>query len=481
MNYFVIAVYVVGFVVSSTAPAEQPSVAPSSLVFTNVTVIDATGAPAQPDMTVIIENDRIQAVGETDATPIAQGPSVKIIDASGKFLIPGLWDMHTHLAYPKALPGGRDSFLPMLIALGITGVRDMGGDLDLLVQWREEISAGKLIGPRIIASGPMLDGPNPPFPESIGIPDPTEARRVVQELKQQGADFIKVQSLIPREAYFAVLEEARRQDMAVAGHVPNKVTAAEVAEGGQRSIEHSFGLLRGSSTEEAALTNELTVVDLYLSAKKAVLQRVLNSYSPQKAKTLFARIASSGTWYCPTFVWIRGAWHLDENSFPKDPRLQYIPPETFRTWGEMKERRMKDRSDEDIAMGKEFFRRQFELTQSLHEAGVRFLAGTDTPVPYTFPGYSLHEELVLLVEAGLTPLEALQAATRNPAEYFEQLDQLGTVEAGKLADLVLLDANPIADIRNTQKISAVVVAGKLYSHDALQALLAGAATAAQQE
>ncbi len=147
----------------------------------------------------------------------------------------------------------------------------------------------------------------------------------------------------------------------------------------------------------------------------------------------------------------------------------------------MKDNLLKERSGDDIATGKKFFRRQFELTKRLHQAGVRSLAGTDTPSPSIFPGSSLHEELVLLVEAGLTPLEALQTATRNPAEYFDQLDMLGTIQEGKLADLVLLEANPLADISNTQKISAVMVGGKLFSHEVLQALLASAATAAQQE
>ena len=299
--------------------------------------------------------------------------------------------------------------------------------------------------------------------------------------KQQGADYIKVQSLIPRDAYFAVIAEAQQLGLPVAGHVPDKITAAEVAEAGQRSIEHPFGLLRGSSTDEAALTQDLSLFDLYVSAKTVGPQRVLNSYSAEKADTLFARLASKGTWYCPTFVWIRGRWHIDENPLADDPRLQYMPAACVKSWREMKAGLLKDRSSDDIAIGKEFFGRQFALTKGLHQAGVRLLAGTDTPAPSTFPGSSLHEELVLLVEAGLTPLEALQTATRNPAEYFDQLDILGTIQEGKLADLVLLDANPLADIHNTQKIAAVIVGGKLFSHEALQALLASAATAAQQE
>lgn len=448
-----------------------------------MTVIDATGAAAQPDMTVIIEKDRIQAVGKTGAIPIpqeAQGQAqVQIIDASGKFLIPGLWDMHTHMAYINAFPGGRDIFLPLLIAHGVTGVRDIGGDLASLIQWRQEVSAGTRIGPRIIASGPMLDGPQPPFPQSIAIKNPAEGRRAVQELKQQGADFIKVQSLIPRDAYFAVMEEAQQHGLPVAGHVPDQITAAEAAEAGQRSIEHPFGLLRGSSTQEEALTHELSIFDLF--EKEGGTQRILDSYSVEKADTLFARLANKGTWYCPTFIWMRGLWHIDENTFADDPRLKYIPAKWLKNWRERKDILLKERSSEDIAMGKQFFHKQFELTKRLHQAGVRILAGTDTPAPSIFPGSSLHVELALLVEAGLTPLEALQTATRNPAEYLDQLEILGTIQAGKLADLVLLEANPLEDITNTQKISAVIVGGKLYAHQALQALRASAMTAAQPE
>ncbi len=480
MNGLVIAVCVVWSLVFSAPAWAQPSAGVATLVFTHVTVIDATGAPAQPDMTVVLQNDRIQAAGKTGAIPIPPAAQARIVDASGKFLIPGLWDMHTHVAFLKTWPGGRDSFLPLLIANGVTGVRDMGGDLTSLIQWRQEVSSGERVGPRIAATGRMLDGPEPPFPQSLAIANPEDGRRAVQDLKQRGADFIKVQSLIPRDAYFAVVAEARQQGLPVAGHVPDQITAIEVAEAGQRSIEHPMGLLRSSSTEVEALTQELSLFDLYISAKKSGPQRVLDSFSAQKANTLFASLASHGTWYCPTYIWMRGRWHIDEDSYQDDPRLQYIPARTVQSWRGYRAALLKDRSADAIATGKEFFRRQLELTQGLHHAGVRILAGTDSPAPYVFPGSSLHEELALLVEAGLTPMEALQTATRNPAEYLGQLDQLGTIHAGKLADLVLLDENPLADIRNSQTISAVIVGGRLFAQEALQALRAGAAEAAQQ-
>ena len=458
------------------AQQDDPSLL-APVVFTNVTVIDATGTPARPDMTVVLTQDRISALGETGTVAIPSGAHV--FEAAGHFLIPGLWDMHTHIASIETYPGSKDIFLPLLIAHGVTGIRDMGGDLAALTQWREEITAGKRVGPRIIASGPMLDGPNPPFPQSVSVNTATEGRQTVVELKQQGADFIKVQSLIPRDAYFAVIHEARQHGLRVAGHLPDQITATEASEAGQHSMEHFIGWLKSSSTVEEELIRTVSIFDLL--QKKEPVQRLLATQSKEKEEALFARLAHKSMWQCPTIVWMRGLSHIDENTFPADPRLDYIPPSWVAAWRVIKEERLlAGRSAEDIAAGKQYFRTLFDLIKTAHRAGVPFLAGTDTPAPYVFPGSSLHEELALLVEAGLTPLEALQTATRNPALYLDQQDLLGTIEVGKLADLVLLEANPLEDITNTRKIAAVVVGGKLFSHSALQALRTAAATSAQQ-
>ena len=464
--------------------AEQAA-ARSPIAFTHVTVIDATGAPAQPDMTVVIGEhgakrgtDRISALGKTGTVVIP--PDAQVIAANGKFLIPGLWDMHTHIAYIHTYPRSQDIFLPLFIAYGVTGIRDMGGDLAALIQLREEIAGGQRVGPRIFASGPMLDGPNPPFPQSIGVSTAAAGRQTVLSLKQQGADFIKVQSLIPRDAYFAVMQEATRSGLPVAGHLPDQITAIEASDAGQRSMEHFIGWLKSSSTEEQDLIQTVSVFDFL--QKKEPVQRVLTTHSAEKAKALFARLAQKNVWQCPTIVWMRGLSHIDENTFPPDPRLDYIPVSWVTAWHETKEERLlKGRSAGDIAAGKQYFQTMFELIKAVHAAGVPFLAGTDTPAPYVFPGSSLHEELALFVEAGLTPMEALQTATRNPAQYFDQHDTLGTIEVGKIADLVLLEANPLEDITNTRKIAAVVVAGKLFPQEALQALRAAATSAAQQE
>jgi len=213
------------------------------LAITHVSVIDATGSPAQTDMTVTVRGDRIVKIEKTSKSKLPK--SAKIVDASGKFLIPGLWDMHVHTIFGEWIPGGREVSLPLFVANGVTGVRDMGGDLDTLLAWKREISAGTLLGPRMVIAGPMLDGPKSRFPSSLSIATPDEGRKAVDELKAKGVDFIKIQSFIPRDAYFAVVEEAKKQGLIFAGHVPDAVRAVEASDAGQKSIEHLTGVFEG--------------------------------------------------------------------------------------------------------------------------------------------------------------------------------------------------------------------------------------------
>src|SRR5215475_2894331 len=226
-------------------PQNKPPAKP--LVINHVTVIDATGADAKSDMAVVITGDRITAIGK--AAEVKFPKDAQLVEAAGKFLIPGLWDMHTHIA--------TQDFLGLFIANGVTGVRDMGGVWEALSLWRRLIKEGRLTGPRIVAAGPIVDGPKPVWPFSIAVADEKQARQAVASLKQRGVDFIKVYSLLPREAYFAIADEARKQGMSVAGHVPFSVSAAEVAEAGQKSIEHLDMLLLGCSDQDEEVRKEL--------------------------------------------------------------------------------------------------------------------------------------------------------------------------------------------------------------------------------
>jgi imidazolonepropionase-like amidohydrolase len=451
------------------AIADGQSASPSVLIIHDVSVIDVTGGPLLAHCTVIVRGGRIDEIASS-----AGGMGGKLsgthVDGSGKFLIPGLWDMHVHMVFGDWFPRGKEVTLPLFIANGVTGVRDMGGELEVLQQWRKEIAAGALIGPRMVISGPMLDGPKPRFPSSIAVATPEDGRRAVDDLKRRGADFIKLQSLIPREAVFAIAEEARKQGMTFVGHVPDSVRASEASDAGQKSFEHLIGIFEGSSPLE----------DAFLKGPKTQGQ-FLSTYDPKRAAALFALLAKNHTWQCPTLVWERGGNLIDQTDFASDTRARYAPAYWKDvTWKRFTEEITHDFNTDDLATRKRFVEKELEVVNAMHRAGIPFLAGTDTPPGvYIFPGFSLHEELQRFVAAGFTPTEALQTATLNPAKFLGMEDRLGTIEKGKLADLVLLDANPLDDIRNTQKIAGVIANGRYFSRADLDKILAGVEAAAR--
>jgi imidazolonepropionase-like amidohydrolase len=437
-----------------------------TLALFHVTVVDVATGALQPDSTVLIDGGQITAVGRTSGVPIPKGAHA--IDASGKFLIPGLWDMHVHTIFGNWLPKDEKIILPLFVANGVTGVRDMGGDLEALKQWREQIAARKLLGPRLVISGPMLDGPIPRFPSSAPVKNAADGKRVVDELHRNGADFIKIQSLIPRGGYFAAADEAKKLGIPFVGHVPDAVRATEASNAGQRSIEHLTGVFEGCSTLE----------DQLMKGPKGP-GRFVETYDPQRAKDLIALFVKNQTWQVPTLVWEHGQWLIDHSDFSHDPLAKYAPAAwRDRTWPMFTKDILKDMDTDPLPVRERFTQMELEIVNQMRKAGVPFLAGTDTAAGvHVFPGFSLHEELVYFVKAGFTPLEALQTATRNPARFLGRSDQ-GSIAPGSVADLVLLDANPLDDIHNTQKIRAVVLAGKYLSRENLDDLLHGVELAA---
>jgi len=447
-------------ILCAMAAAQSPS--SSSLIIHDVTVIDTAGGAAQAHRSVVVRDDHIVSIVPSAELEKKERLPGTWIEGKGKFLIPGLWDMHVHMVFGDWFPRVKEVTLPLFVANGITGVRDMGGELQVLQQWRKEISAGTLIGPRMVLSGPMLDGPQPRFPSSIAIETPEDGRRAVDDLKKRGADFIKLQSLIPREAVFAIADEARKQGISFVGHVPDAVRASEASNAGQKSFEHLIGIFEGSSPLE----------DQFIKGAKTTGQ-FLSSYDPARAATLFALLAKNQTWQCPTLVWERGGNLIDQTDFTRDTRARYAPAYWKDvTWKRFTEQIEHEFNTDDLATRKRFVEKELEVVNAMHRAGIPFLAGTDTPPGvYIFPGFSLHEELQRFVAAGFTPMEALQTATLNPAKFLGMEDRLGTIETGKLADLVLLDANPLDDIRNTQKIAAVVVNGRYLSRAKLDEML----------
>src|SRR6266508_5467197 len=461
---------------------------PMVLAITHVAVVDATGSPASPDMTVVISGARITEIGKTEKIRLPK--DARVVDGTGKFLIPGFWDMHAHpFVLPQTLPP--QLLFNLYIANGVTGLRDPAGPLEVQLQWRKTVADGEVLGPRMIVSGPVLDGPTPMWPAvAIALATEKEARSAVAALKQRGADFIKIYDFLPRVAYFAIVDEAKKQRIPLAGHIPISVTAAEASDAGQRSVEHVIHLFESCSSIEAELQQEaLRVVrdateagrEPNLPALFRELLRIelkaLKTYDGAKARALFARFVKNDTYIDPTLIghgYEQGADHRS------DARLKYAPAFLKESWEPENYILSKAYTREDLANAKMLFRKRVELIGAMRRAGVALLAGTDSPTAaYCFAGFSLHDELELFVKAGLTPMEALQTATRNPARFFGLQDSLGTVEQGKIADLILLDANQLLDIRHTQKINAVVANGRLLDRTTLDDLLAKTATAFQ--
>jgi imidazolonepropionase-like amidohydrolase len=420
-----------------------------AIALSEVTVIDGTGAPPRV-ATVILENGRIVGIDELGNGQVPAGATV--VDGRGKFLIPGLWDMHVHIgAYAEGV-----KVLARLAAFGVTGARDMASPVDDILRLRRESADGTLLGPEIVAAGPILQRPLPfATPPIVRTVTDADATQVIDDLQARGVDFIKVGDTLTRDAYFAIAAESRRLGLPFAGHLPVSVTALEAAKAGQRSIEH-FGsagfrnVLIGCSLAEASLLSEARD-----SLAKALaggpspdetlygapfLTRLVETYDTHTAAALFDAFKQAGTWQVPTLGALASVWNA----------------------------RRAQLNGADAAAMDNASRKTIEMFADMRRAGVQVLAGSDLPVGSGVP--PIHDELVALVGAGMTPLEALQASTRNAAEFLGRRATEGTVEVGKKANLVVLEANPLTDIANTRRISAVIVGGRLLTGADLQRL-----------
>jgi imidazolonepropionase-like amidohydrolase len=423
------------------------------VAITHVTAIDVEHGSASPDVTVLIDGQRITAVGPSTATSVPK--DARLIDGRGKYLIPGLWDMHVHTAFPT----GR-SMLALYIANGVTGVRDMGGDLATIRAWRDEIAAGSLVGPRIVASGPYLDGHAPPIPH-FEVHTPDEARRAVDSLAVLGVDFVKIHSGVPREAFFAAAREARAKHLFFAGHLSSHVTVEEASDSGQRSLEHLLGFVNVCTPAESA---SFASID-------PLRRIVFNTCTSRDQRDVYSHLARNGTWVTPTLATAYEFAMLPKHEVPADTLKRFVSDTLLEYLVQIFDPPPALPPDGDV-LGRRLFAKRRELILALHNAGVPLLAGTDAPMRNVPPGFGLHEELAEFVRSGLTPTAALRAATYEPARYFAVLDSLGSIARGKRAELVLLDADPRADIANAHRIAAVLTGGRVYDRAALDALLA---------
>lgn len=449
--------------------APPPRSAADMLFITNVTVIDVAEGKAVPRRTVVVRGERIAAV--SSALEAAAPAGARVIDGAGKFLIPGLWDMHVHIVdkgYPE-----------WFLRYGVTGVRNMFAFNPLQLVTKPADPASGPVAPRVVAANQILDGPDTVFKwpvraNVVTAADAKAARVAVREIQKKGNDFLKVYWWLSREAYFAAVEEAKELGMPVAGHVPISVTVAEASDAGQLTVEHLDGVAVHCSTLEERHYADLRAMGGTKTDSATGWRTYVEAYEhidPAKAAALFKRFVKNGTWHVPTLIQNRQMARLsDVNVIPKEVETalptfltgiwkREVTPEGVRMAS------MGVRFDRKDLRGREAFSRgDIEIVRRMHKAGVRILAGTDTSAPFVVPGLALHEELGLLVEAGLTPAEALRAATLGPAQCLKLENRLGTVEVGKLADLVLLGKNPLDDIKNTRTVEAVLVGGRVALH-----------------
>lgn len=441
---------------SCAGRGSAPRAADATTAFVGVNVVTMVpGTSVQPNQTVLVRNGRVTAIGpQRDVDVPARAVR---IDAAGKYLMPGLTDAHAHLEYSTD-----PALLGLFLAHGVTTVRNMDGR-PYILEWKREVAAGRLRGPTIFTAGPILDGDPPVRDDNTRIRNATEAVAAVREQARSGYDFVKVYINLSTEAYQAVLAAAREAGLPVAGHVPRRVAVEDALRSGQRAIEHLADYRVLIEADDSPVKDRWDWSKLYLAMP----------IDPAKVERAAALIARSGVWTVPTLVQAHAALVPPDSLAARlaAPEMAYIPADARAFWAEQA-RGAAERMDEaDWRTATRGRTNRLAFLAALHRAGANILVGTDTPNPFVIPGYSVHQELELFVAAGFTPEQALAAATREPARFFGESNEWGTVEAGKRADLLLLECSPLASVRCARELLGVMARGRWYSREELREML----------
>jgi imidazolonepropionase-like amidohydrolase len=439
--------------------------AQNTILILNVNIVDVANGRIIPNQNVLIKNQRIRSVSAAKAGKLP--PAEIIIIGKGKYLIPGLWDNHVHFG-GDTLVDENEKLLPLFLAMGVTTVRDCAGDISLpLLQWREEIKAGKRVGPTIFTSGPKLEGKKSIWPGDLEIANEVELRQALDSLQKLKVDFIKItdNTLEPR-LFLQSIRAARQRGWKVTGHIPVALTIEETAAAGLSAIEHLGYLIRAASPQEKAITQQRAAGTL--SASEAN-EQFLTTLDTTTALVNFRKLATNGTAVVPTMIGSYATAYLDQNNHQNDTYLSYLGPEFKRTYQWRIDRAMKDNAAA-IELRHRMFETAASLLPLLHKAGVTLLAGTDTGYlnSFDYPGLGMHQELELMVRYGLTPQAALQASVINGPAFFGKSKDYGAVSKGKVADLLFLNANPLENISATQQISGVLHQGTYWGEEEIQ-------------
>lgn len=466
----------------ATGPTQAIDVTRGTVI-KNATIVNTRDGSLRPGMAIVIDGGKIQQI--VASASVRTGENVKLIEGAQRYVIPGLLDMHTH-AMPAA--DKQPSYWPLLIANGITGIREMAGSVELIQRARQL---------NVDRAGGMVDAPEVllmPGDLLAGVPTAARAIQIVQQQKAMGADFIKLVGASP-DATFAAVAEARKLGLLVAGHLPPSVPAVEASRAGFGAIEHlgsGMGILLDCATDEAEIRKAVVRGEgappvfslnfvrspmLFRTLDAPFYQRVLDSYSEEKCQALAQEFAKNATWQVPTLIRLRSMEFSSDALYRNDPHLAYIDKATRAQWEQLATQYAANVPAAAAATFRDFYSLQVKVTKLLKQNGVKMLAGSDLGGIWVIPGFSLHQEFRELARAGLTPLEILQMATLNGAEFLHRESTMGTVEPGKTADLVLLDANPLLDAANLGAISSVFLRGKYFSKADLDALRSSVARA----
>jgi hypothetical protein len=448
------------FLLFITIPAQL--LAQSSITIRHINIVDVKTGAIRPDQMINIKGNRIEFIGnDTDNN---RKNSESEINGTNKYLIPGLWDMHAHDIGWLIPNASKDFITPIMLANGITGFRDMWGSTEAIAL-RDSVNRNLVIAPRMFVGSSIVNGPRIFLRGTITLSSVNQVPAVVDSLQGQGYDFIKVYSYFRHDLFFALAKYCKEKHMRFEGHVPIGVTAEDASKAGMESIEHLFGLRKSFSikTRPLIMQWENEMLDTTISQFSVLLKSESSTlpFDTTTAKQVTATLIKNHTWIVPTLVTAIG-YTFNRDTLMKSTTLNYVPKDLRQYWYDARGM---------TAFEKDMFQDFLQMFSFLHKQGVMILAGTDNENPFVVPGFSLHDELELYIKAGLSPLEALQTATLNPAIFMHKENELGTVARGKLADLVILDENPLVDIKNTRSINAVIMNGHLIDKDQINKLL----------